>query len=968
PDPRHPTLALLLGEGSALGLVHDRWRVVVGRGEPRIGEGIPDDPLAGALRTPARLGGGYVFWTASTLYRSATFDGALEPVVRLDDSITSVSFGPRSALVRTSNGERWALSLPRGERVALDPPGLADVEALDDGRALAIDDRGGALLSTDHGAHWSEVSSQLKAPPSRVAVVLGELWIHDDAGGGARLEPDGQLSIFDKQPVDKPLEIRAVDPRWRGHESPLRSVFEWGAGLDENVGLVLEHGDLVRVDLRSGELLAVLSGKLPPDARCSAVPTADDILFACTEAGSSGSAGGGASFVVSHALSGDAPVIEQSFNGTHFAFYASDDGGLAVPVPCDGPPVVGPSTAACVRQPGGTWQQVDLSALAGDAGAAKATIARWVPRADGRAVAILSAPTPGIFEPRSGAFVPFDVPLPSALLRGMREFDPGIYRSHKRVKRREAPLDGSWSFAPGSGVLRAWDGAGAILQIHEDGRVVRSPYAFPLAAAGPYALGQSSDGRYYQTLDHGASWVEVLGPPTAGVHEIGPCSTAGCEVGGFYRIGWAPRAPRPRAPVQPARSAADVRRTPSVELTCRSTGPAVVHVLPRTERSSDDLGLGMNRLPTAGDQGDVGYLRNPVPRAIVAPLHDTNPPEAEVAALRGLLTGYATTADTGTLEVNGPDRRASTLRRGLQIVPPFDPAAPVRKTALPMAQVLAAGRLAGMTNDEVLQDDMTEMGGLVALTSLEPSGPSDLLFNGVRGLLALVLPNERVRMAVRPPTDGESTIVSGVSLPADDVALLELESSGVEHVFRMNGAGGITDLFDVNARSGEPSFYPANPDALAIGPRRELGVVRIASGSDPPSAIDPALLLVPSQPPEVLAPWSTLRLADDPSCKEPGWRSTIQTIAPWVRVATPELRGAAGFMMARVKWSKDHVCLEALELGLGEVPVRPPPSSITMEGMKVGSWLVARGGVFSRVAIAEGVEWRQPLECRLAPR
>jgi hypothetical protein len=35
--------------------------------------------------------------------------------------------------------------------------------------------------------------------------------------------------------------------------------------------------------------------------------------------------------------------------------------------------------------------------------------------------------------------------------------------------------------------------------------------------------------------------------------------------------------------------------------------------------------------------------------------------------------------------------------------------------------------------------------------------------------------------------------------------------------------------------------------------------------------------------------------------------------------------------------------------------------------VKVASWLVARGNTYARVAIADGLEWRQPLECTMVP-
>ena len=119
-------------------------------------------------------------------------------------------------------------------------------------------------------------------------------------------------------------------------------------------------------------------------------------------------------------------------------------------------------------------------------------------------------------------------------------------------------------------------------------------------------------------------------------------------------------------------------------------------------------------------------------------------------------------------------------------------------------------------------------------------------------------------------------------------------------------------------------------------------------------------------PPVALAPWSTLRLADDASCKDPGWRTTLQIITPWIRVTTPELRTEDLPMLARVKWSDKRVCLEGFEVKLPDVTVRAPGATGS-EPLKVASWLVARGNVFARVAIADGVEWRQPLECTMVP-
>jgi hypothetical protein len=93
-----------------------------------------------------------------------------------------------------------------------------------------------------------------------------------------------------------------------------------------------------------------------------------------------------------------------------------------------------------------------------------------------------------------------------------------------------------------------------------------SAYAFEqLRYAGPVALGRARTGQLWQTLDHGATWTAVAGPPGEGLHPpwldppltpieaSGPCegpaacSLVGCAVGAFYRIGWA--APFPSVPL-----------------------------------------------------------------------------------------------------------------------------------------------------------------------------------------------------------------------------------------------------------------------------------------------------------------------------------------------------------------------------------------------------------------------------------
>jgi len=956
PSPQGTTVTLPLGGAGSLGLVVDRARIVVGRGEPHVAGDAPETPIVGAARVPARLKGGFLFWTDAVVYRASTFDGRLEPVARFAGGIQGVAFAARSVVVRTRNGERWGLGLPGGERIAVEPAGAVDVQALDDGRALAFDADGAVYASTDAGGHWSAITAHVKSTPERVAVIDDELWLLESGGGAVRLEADGRIASFDKSPEAKPLEMRPRDPRWRGTDAPLRSVFHNGAAVDDTTALVVEQGDLVRVDVRTGEIVSTVVGRLPPDARCQAVPTANDVLFACvSRAGGAAGYGNATSFVVSHTLSGDAPVIEQSFGATG-GFFASDDGGLAFAGSCSG----GAATSGnvCVRQPGGTWQEYDVSGLATDAGTTMVSVARWVPRADGHAVALVSDPLAGIYDPRSGSFEELGDDAREVIGGGSPVMHGARFRRPHGFMGRL--VDDAWTFSP-TGSLRAWARGGGAIEI-VDRRLTRSPYVLDLATSGARALGRTKEGRFYQSTDHGATWTEVAAPPSgAAGGELRDCSSAGCDLGGFYRVGWAVRPPRPEAPVEPARPAPDVRRTAPVELACRPMGPAQTKVLRRTDVSPEDLGLGgAMRLPTSSERAEVELVRVTLPRGIVHPLHDPPMGDSDNPALRALLSGPGTTHDSDIISVAGPNKNPAALRRTLSFVPAFDPGAPVRRATIAMSDVIAVGRAAGMTTEEILADDMTESGEIVMVTPQDPNGASDLAFHNARGLVAHVRANERVRLAMRLSAQNEATLVSGVSLAADEAAFLELEGTGAGHVFKA-GPPGVTDLFDVSAALADPALYPANPDALAIGPRGDLAVVRTPSGSDPPSVADPALLLVPGQPPAPLAPWSTLRFADDVSCKEPGYRTTLQVIAPWIRVVAPELRVEDVPMLARVKWNDKRVCLEGVEVKLPDVSVRVPGTGGDV--MRFASWLVSRGSSFARIAVSEGIEWRQPLEC-----
>lgn len=934
---------LPLHADGGLGIAIDKMRVVLRGRSVSVAPEVTVDALEGATRIPERLGGGFLFFTSRALYRAATFDGSLTPVAKLRDRISSLSFGPRAVLVRCHGGERVALALPSGDRAPIDPVGLADVEALDDGRALAFTDRGALMASVDGGGHWNDVTSQLRATPERVHVFDGELWVVDSAGAGLRLERGGGLTWFDKAPQQKPVELRPKDARWRSSEAPLRLAFRAGAAMDERVALVIEGGDLFRVDVRTGEIAGVVRGRLPPDATCEGVSAQGDVVFVCSARSSSAGA-----FVVSKTIAGD-PVVEHTFVDNP-AIYASDDGGLAADGPCTSTARTNAGPVVCVRQPGGAWIELEVSTSAPDAGAGGGPmeVVRWIPRADGSVVGLVAEGTPGLVDPRSGSFVSIDGGdvLGSTGVRRRRVF-PGMRR------RGVVQIDRAWSFVTG-GALRGWLTGGGAVEIGPDGSLKRSPFTFDVIPAGPFALGKAPEGRLYQTSDHGATWSEIA-PPPGGVTQIEGCTTAGCDLGAFYRVGWPSRPPRPEAARAFAPPVPEVRAEPPLALTCRPLGPVALKALKRTDASPEDLGLGDARIaaPPGRDLSDP--YRHTLGVEMVSPVHDVPTPSGETA-LRAVVTGGPVSLD------HAPDRATLAARRVVSWVPPFDPAAVVRRPSFTVADALSAGRASGVPLEELLSDDLITLERALHVTPTDPAASGDLAVHNGAGLLVL-LRGDRARVSLRK-TPNDAIVTSGVSLSADETAFLEVEpSTGSSRVFKAT-PNGLVDLFDLPSQLSDSAYYPANPDALAIGPKGDLAVVRTPSGSEPASDRDPAMLVTSSGQRVKLAPWSTARFATEPECRADtqGYRATLQLVAPWVRPSDPDLRQEASQSYVRVRWSPTRVCIEGFETRVAGVQARVGGDTLDLD-----TWIIGRASgprpSFARVVIGEGVERRQPMEC-----
>lgn len=1060
-ERRPPSTSAALDKG-AWGLLLDGTRAISGEAGVTFAAETADAPLTNVERVPARFGGGFLFWAATSLYASATFDGPLRAVVTLPDSIASVSFGPDALLVRGYSGDRWMIDLATGAARPPSPLGLVDVAALDDGRAIAITEAGGAAISNDRGKTWQDVRSQLRGAPGGVVARDGDLWLTDRLAVGSRaLQLPRAGALVELGAVPPAIAPFKPDPRFPSGESPLRVAVRSGVRVGPWTAVIASGGDILRVDLATGAIGATAAGVVPVNMTCEGVEIPDDIAFVCVERGK-------ASAVITGVLRGHEPHVERSFPADG-PFYAGDDGALAFGGPCGplpgspalvsasgGAPPPPPPPTVCVRNADGQWEPFLLDEDSAAPATSPTSAPVWplkhpappssvAPHAGGLPVATSSparapgAPAPSSAPPASPTHAP-GAPAPSALSTSLTHAPgapapsappaaPAPPKPHLRADQvrwiprlgrspvaiiegndlatydaawgeirpwqtqhlpsgfvqaarnvasprhdRERIVDRRWS-ATAEGAVRAVLDDGRGIEVSTDGAITMWPFEYQrVAVAGARAFARSYDGRAFQTLDHGRSWAEVAAPPGSPRGSFDPraCSMLGCDLGAWLRLGWEATPPSPAPEIKKVQRAPMLAPAPLLSLACLATGHGEAKATAQTPLSPQDLALGASRLPMPPP--DSGFALEPR----VFSRAPTNPPHGSTGATggpapRAVLAAFPLTVKLsgqpdepfGHLVLQGPSQRPSSFKQDLSLVEPLAPPAPLRRFSWGLDAIAKAVHDAGLSVTQLVSANALEVQAIVPVLPAAPAkagsapAPTDMLVSfqqtehGTLYVLARGGSTSRVEVKLARPG---GVVQSAAQLPGGDIAALAVPDEGDEVILRF-GPAGVTEIARLPAPP-EGRFAPSNPDALALGPRGEIAVIRTPSGASPASSGDPALLIAPGPRLTALAPWSSAVTADDPSCAQTddAYRAILQTATSWLRIAgRPIADAATSGMTARVRWSPSRLCIEAVEV--------PESSDGSAETIVVATFAPNAAG---RSDIELGSESRAPLSCALA--
>ena len=931
------------------------------------------DAIVGSIAAPRDQGGGFVHWTKSRLFRSATFTGPIELVGVAGDGLRGVRRGLAGLVVISDTGPgRLVAGSGRVEPVA--DPGLLDFVAASATRAIRIDVFGRPAATFDGGRSWLDLTASVGIGVRSISAEDGELGV-ETWQGRLVVGPGGALAPAES--ARRNATGKAFQIAWKGTRaerddalygyremSSFQAAVLSGAAVGDGTAFGVAQGAIARVDLATGHIVNIVPEGFEPGLACEALGAGADaeVLFACAWDRYQGQGG-----YVLRSRDGALPVVERAFSDEG-SFLADDDGALAYTGSCAmkprlhdpdeagrGEPSAEPRLRpiVCVRRaprhPGeaAEWIERTVEIPAG------AALAAWVPRRDGGATALI-VPGDALPDPVGAARARDEGGV--RVIRVDREVEGFRWSSSSwslsRIGRAKildrsfhARADGSidaWMAPARDGALPVW----LAVTLAADGATAAHPLPpdpGAMQVTGAFGVAISRRGELFETLDHGVTWRAAGAsplPPEAA--STGGCSALGCVLGPVVRVGWgaAVGLTVSRAS-EPAPRAAAASTSPRI--TCAPVGA------PRPEVPSAPLPIALRQVVTTswGDTLELGRERT---------TPETTPPPGLNAPPPALASALALAPRPG------PSRRAAAALA--------DQRTHTLLFRTPLAPFAATTRLdivaPGFTAQR--RSQVTPLLGLAGEIALLFAGETtELLITGDRAVAAPAF--EPRRYAGYGDGGGDGGGAPGLAL-------------GVGKSLLLGESRRRLTLEDHHDPAPPPLFLGSDRDAprrrpMTLG-RRDDGAhgVLIFDGAAPGSAavapIDPAgagvLALV------ALAPWSTLTPASDPRCKEadPTAYRALVVLDPstWLTLdpgALPDVV-LAKRALAQVRWGSSRVCLAALDAGVSDARRRGDGARPTRHVVRWDGQGAARGGADPAANGAlRAADLRQDLRCELAP-
>jgi hypothetical protein len=973
-------------DGGAHGVLVDGMRYAVGKNITSATM-TAEPPLTGFAVSPNPAVHGFVFWSERNVYYAPEFLGDLTPLARSEKAPDLVLFGNESVVVQFPSGKRVWRHLPGSEPSAIAPQGARLATAVGKRMAAVLEDNR-VVVSIDGGKTfrpgldpWTDRRSR------RLATEDGTVWIMGPDEHDYRLTPSGSLERIPRPPDPRKASADEDDRRGKAAEPLIDRAVRAGVMVDQATAVVESEGSIVWVDVATG----AAKRRSPPiittrePSTCQAVRAPDGVLVVCRAGRDFENR---AATVVISGIGAGQPRIEQSFQKSGRLFLGAR-GVLIAEGPCAAAEV-DRAGFFCLRRAPGDWIEIDQTA-AFELQGKNVWPAVVLPEADGAMVLVIIKKASGnaivmgdeelgCLDTRTGKvtrwgggvglWLSSDKPDPKT------ENDITLGRIARELARDGGVVDSTWTRTKDGELVGFIKSGIAHIDATGRARIDEGPSFAKYASAGSRALAVGKDGRIRQTLDHGKTWTEVSAPPGAVAgRPIEPkhCTDVGCAIGPFLRIGW---------PESKAHALLRARNAPALQerpvkrpiLSCEPDGQARSEAVPslpepKAEKSWVLRTMGFELPPkgVAGSDLTLQAYSYDDSEAVGGWLwhRDTGarskaPPRPRLSALvQGPAYGEKCSETKSSDSKARPPKPKGTY--DLFVAAPLDPSGGlIRKTFSMSGARAAIGRC----------DSFVGRWGTVYMSAHGMGSERDRaaipILDSKHAGVVLALAGSVVAVAGAAPdallfspslAAREAKPLSAVALDDQHVVLLMDEGSAVAAVEIMEGNPRL--VFEMPRPA-----TPLHPDALAVGAGGELAVIRLASGDSPPDAADPAILLRPDKPLAVLAPWASAQPANSPDCKADrgGYRAIVRVADRWFDVRGLDRgSGGGGSTLARVRWSPNRLCVEAIDVDAGTAPLP--------DGSAISTGVVA---VFderpdaARLSIAPGATFRQPMRCTIS--